>query len=193
MKSKLGMIAAAALGALLATGCGSKESVQGVYEEERAERQVESGEMLAGDVYTAAVALNQREIDAVRATQGRLDDPALAAFAQKVERDHTEGLRKLEAAAQEIEGLTAYEGKVTRDVKEESYRDAEMLDDVRGDRLDGEFLKVMIDGHQDALNIIDTKLLPSAQGELLQVISELRQQVAMHLEEARQLEAAASK
>lgn len=183
-------IAILGLGCALLAGCGTGDRVRDIYEERRADSQVESGELAPGEVYSATKALNEREIQAIGVAKGRLDDPGVVAFADKVEQDHRAILEKLEGIGSESEmgeGVTPHEGRLTREIKDEGDDAADDLGDVRGDDLDEKFIDTMVDDHERALDIIDRQLLPSASGELLQVISEMRQHVIMHLNEAKEI------
>jgi predicted outer membrane protein len=186
-------IAILGLGCALLAGCGSGDRVRDVYRERQAEQQVEAGELAPGEVFTAAKALNQAELDVIGPVKARLEDPELKTFADMVERDHRDALVELERVGDEMEGLTPFEGELTREIQKDAYETAESLDDARGDDVDEQFLKAMIDTHRNALSIIDRRLLPSATGELLEVISGMRQHVTHHLSEANRLRDARSK
>jgi putative membrane protein len=184
-------VAVAGLGCVV--GCGTGDRVRDVYNQERAERRVEAGKLEAGEVYSAAKAIHQGELDMIAAVQGRIDDSTLRAYAERVAADHRAGLEKLEAASKKVEGFAPVERDLTNDLKDEARHDAEELADIRGDALDEEFAEKMVESHERALNLIDSQLLPSATGELVQCISELRTHVTQHLQEAKQLEESISK
>jgi predicted outer membrane protein len=179
-------VAVLGLGFAMLAGCGTGDRVRDVYNEHRTDTLVDSGELTEGEVYNAARALNDRELEAIGAVQGRIDDPAIQEYAALVEKQHREALTKLDTLGKEIEG-TEVERDLTREIRDESRADAKELSDVRGDDLDGEFLEKMVDSHQRALAIIDNHLLPSAKGELVQFVSEMRTHVTQHLRQAEDL------
>ncbi|BDU16883.1 DUF4142 domain-containing protein [Lysobacter auxotrophicus] len=133
-------------------------------------------------------AVDEHEIAAVEQTQGRKFSPPVREYAQMLHREHSENLaaaRALSSAGHLIQPETTTEvhalvgkGKAT----------LEALAGTPHAQYERAWLQAMVDGHAEALSMLDSRLIPAAQDEPLRnFLNNTRDHMAMHLERGRAL------
>jgi predicted outer membrane protein len=131
---------------------------------------------------------NQAQIQLGQAAALRAQDPDVKAFAQRLADDGYQANQALLQAIGQY-NVPVEDSKVRRDIAE--YGEDELKDFWRqeaGPDLDEVFLEVEIDNQQAALNFLDRTLIPYAQTtEMRDALTQEREMVAQHLDEARSL------
>jgi predicted outer membrane protein len=134
-----------------------------------------------GEVLGMARALNQGEIDHATSAQGRLTDPGMQSFCDRLIQDHRAALVKIDEAAR-TSGITPIESDRAREFARDVQEEIKDLHDDEGKEFDEEFLGDQKELHERALKMIDDDLLPAATTPAIsQLLDEMRGTIASHL------------
>lgn len=127
--------------------------------------------------------IDEQEIEAAEQTLARRDlDPALIEFADTLLADHSESLAA--AQALQIDPVTTAE---VADLEERRGARLDALGDLEGEEYADAFLQAMVDGHQEALAMLE-RLLPEAVDEDVRgFLANSRNHIAHHLQRGREL------
>ena len=130
-------------------------------------------------------AINEHEIAAAEQARSKGVDGEVLAYADLMHSEHSKNLtqtRALDPAAEENSP------RVTQQ-KEKGKAELDALATHEGDAYEKAYIDAMVKGHQEALNMLDTQLIPAAQGDAVrQHLTTTRQHVATHLEKAKALQ-----
>jgi len=127
-------------------------------------------------------AVNEHEIAAARQAKEKKVGGAVLEFANLMEKEHSANQSQTLALG------TPSDSAEVKAMKDQGRAELDALGAKSGDDYRKAYVAAMIKGHQDALNLIDTKLLPAATGDAVKAhLRETREHVAMHLEQARKL------
>lgn len=128
-------------------------------------------------------AINQHEILAARQAQQKGVEGEVLAYAERMDREHSENQRKLEALGR-VEQADA-----VRKQEEKGRETRERLDGLSADEYADAYVEAMVKDHSEALSMLDDKLIPSASDPAARAhLEETRKHVAAHLEAARALQ-----
>ena len=135
-----------------------------------------------GEVLGLLSAINTHQIAAAdQALAHDLSGP-VSDFASMMKREHSEN----DARTRALGALAETEAVRAQNVKGSS--DLEMLGTHTED-YEKAYVDAMVDGHTEALKLIDSKLLPAASGDAVKAhLSRTRAGVAQHLDDARRLQ-----
>lgn len=135
-----------------------------------------------GEVLGLLSALNTHQVAAAdQALAHDLSGP-VSDFASMMKREHSEN----DARTRALGALAETEAVRAQNVKGSS--DLEMLATHTED-YEKAYVDAMVDGHTEALKLIDGKLLPAASGDAVKThLSTTRNAVAQHLDDARRLQ-----
>lgn len=128
-------------------------------------------------------AIDEQEIEAAEQALARPDlDPSLVELAETLLADHSESLAA--AQALQVEPVTTAE---VADLEERRGARLDALDDLEGEEYAEAFLQAMVDGHQEALAMLE-RLLPEAVDEDVRgFLANSRNHIAHHLQRGREL------
>jgi len=134
------------------------------------------------------MAIDRNEINAAEAAQGKELSQPVMDYATMLEQEHTANLNKAQNLSQTL-NVTTNETTEVQNLQQKGEDMLAKLNPLNGNEFEREYISSMIQGHQDALNMIDNQLLPSADNDQVRsFLNETRQAVAMHLERAQQLQ-----
>lgn len=144
--------------------------------------------MTDGAVLGTLSVINTSEVILATQVFDVTDDPQLDKFAQTLKRDHGGLLAQTMQLGKQLE-VTPALGPQAQAVQENAQTGLAELMQLEGKRFDEKFLELTVSQHQQLLQLIDRKLLPAAEStEVTKVLQQARQQMASHLERARQLQ-----
>lgn len=127
-------------------------------------------------------AINEHEIAAARQALDKGVRGDVEAYARLMIDAHTRNRDKT-LALQPDEGSSPARAR-----KEQGERSLQALDAHEGDAYARAYLQAMVDGHAEALAMLDERLIPAATSPEVEAhLRESREHVAMHLEQARRL------
>lgn len=130
-------------------------------------------------------AINQHEIDAARQAKAKKVSAPVLAYAAKMEKEHGENLAKTKTL-----GTLSNDAQVQAQ-KAEGKKHLADLEKKSGKDYEAAYVDAMVKGHSDVLAKIDGTLLPMATSAAVKKhLTETRGHVAMHLDEAKALQAA---
>lgn len=132
-------------------------------------------------------ALDEHEIAAVEQAHGRLG-PAAREYARMLHREHSENLAAARALSS---GGHLIAPEMTTEVHGFVGKGKAILEELAASPRAGyerAWLQAMVDGHAEALAVLDTRLIPAAKDEPLRnFLNNTRDHMAMHLERGRAL------
>jgi putative membrane protein len=123
------------------------------------------------DALTKAIEINVAEIEAGKMASGKAENARVKEFAEMMVKDHTDALTKLRA----VNGAPS-------DVKPNAkhQQTADRLSKLSGAAFDREYIRVMVNGHQEALKFFEQQS-NQAQSDLSGIAKELVPAVRHHL------------
>lgn len=96
-----------------------------------------------------AAITNMAEVQLGKLAQERATDPQVKQFAEMMVRDHTKANDELKQAASQMNVQLPTE-------LDEKHRDlADRLSKLQGQEFDREYMNAMVDGHEDAINLVE--------------------------------------
>lgn len=129
-------------------------------------------------------ALNEHEIQAAKQAQSKQVSEPVLQYARMMDKDHGDNLAKTTAL-----GTLASTPEVQA-MQEKGKSDLAELGKKSGKEYETAYVEAMVKGHTDALALIDGRLQSLASvGPVKDHLIDTRARVAMHLEEARKLQA----
>jgi predicted outer membrane protein len=133
-------------------------------------------------------AVNEHEIAAAKqAKEKKVSEPVME-FAQMMETQHSENQEKTESL-----GTPASTPEVQAMV-DKGQKELDELGKKSGKEYETAYVEAMVKGHTEALSLIDTRLMTLASSEPVKThLTETRDAVAKHLEEAKELQAEVAK
>lgn len=176
-RARAGVIAGVAAAALALVGCPEEK------------RRTAGGgqELTPGQVLGIARAINMGEVDQATAVQGRVTDPNVSAFVERMIQDHRASLQQLEQVTVQM-GLVPEESDLSRELTQDVQDTTGELAQKQGPELAKDYIDGQVDTHQKALSTIDDELMPATTDPALQqYLTDLRGVVASHLELAKQM------
>lgn len=128
-------------------------------------------------------AVNEHEIAAAKQAKGKGVKGDVLAFANTMEKDHGTNLAQTRALGNPTD---------TPDIqamKAQGKTDLQSLDELSGDAYARSYIKAMVEGHQKALDLIDSKMLPAASTDAVKNhLTTTRSAVEAHLTQAKQIQ-----
>lgn len=132
-------------------------------------------------------AVDQHEIDAARQARSKGVDGAELEYAELMEAAHS---ADLDATRALMVGADAGDSGDVASQKAKGEAELERLAGLEGDAYEDAYIDAMVAGHQDALSLLDNRLIPAARDDAVRAhFNTARGHVAEHLEKARALQA----
>ena len=130
------------------------------------------------------VALNQGEIDQAAVAEKKAKSAKVKALAHHMSSDHTTWLKQGNDLAKK-DKITPADSPIASQLKSDSAAVVSNLQGLSGADFDKAYVDAQVKGHQDALDLIDKKLLTSVQAvDLKDMIAAVRPKIADHLKHA---------
>jgi len=131
--------------------------------------------------------VNTAEVAQAKLAQRRAKAPAVKQFAEMMIKHHEQARREQTKIAQRLK-LTPAGSKSADKLKSDADTQLEELEDSEAASFDAAYIASQIDGHQQALDLLDTQLIPSAKTpEVVNALNTARVLVEQHLRDARNL------
>jgi predicted outer membrane protein len=128
--------------------------------------------------------LDENEIAAARQAQGKKVGGAVLDYAKMMERDHGMNLDKTRTLGPSMDDpdMAAMKAKGERELQ--------TLDAESGAAYEKAYITAMVNGHQEALDAIDGKMMPAAtRDDVKQHLADTRKAVETHLAKAKEIAA----
>lgn len=144
-------------------------------------------ESIDPEIFAILFAAHQREVDEARIAQENASDPGVRKLADMIVLDHRQALEREVALAQSLD-MTSWDTSISNRLRHDAKRKVERINKLHGLNFDGQYLDIAIKQHAEVLRIIDEKLMPNVGSrELKQSLETDRENVVLHLNEAREL------
>lgn len=144
----------------------------------------QSPTMSSPDMAAVLFAANQGEIDQATMAYGKLMDSGVKNFAQMMIDDHTKGLTNTTniMAANKIVAHDA--AKEAIEIRNKSKQLVTNFQTAQG-FIDRNYMVTQIEEHQQLLDLLDQKMIPSSRGDVLTLMQTTRFTVQAHLDRAK--------
>lgn len=148
----------------------------------------------AGDAEAIAAvsAVNDHEIKAAKLAMDKGVDGDIAKYAKMMDEEHSTNQRQAEQLTVTA-GIKPAETDEVKAMKTKTAAEREKLAAMSGDAFEAAYVDAMVKDHAEVLAKLDDKLIPNATNPAVKEhLTMTRKHVAMHLEEARRLDAQAA-
>lgn len=131
--------------------------------------------------------VNNGEVAQAKLAQRKSKNTAVKAFADKMVKHHEQALREQAKLVKKL-NVTLADSSTAASLKTEGDKTLKSLEESDAAGFDALYVKSQIEGHQKALDLLDTQLIPSAKTpEVVDALRKGRAVVEHHLAEARAL------
>jgi putative membrane protein len=135
---------------------------------------------------------NQGEIAQAKLAKGKAQDARVKKLAAMMIKDHTAADHKAMALAKKLNGPTP--SATSTSLESDAQNNTTTLESESGADFDKGYVDTQVKEHQAVLDLIDQQLLPNAKDANVKTfVTGVRAKVAMHLQHARELQAAMAK
>lgn len=132
---------------------------------------------------------NSAEIETSKLAQTKAKDAKVKKFAAMMVKDHGAAQKKQATLVKQAK-ITPAESPLSTGLKSEADSGMQSLKDAKGADFDRAYVALQVKLHQDTLDALDKRLLPSAQNpELKTLLTEMRATVEAHLAQVKELQA----
>lgn len=140
-----------------------------------------------GQIASITTAANTAEIAQANAALPKLTHAEAMQFAKMMLEQHG-AAQDRQAAMLQAKGITPMSHPLATELSRDSDEILEELSAADRDEIDELYMEKQVEVHEDVLEALDNKLIPSATDpELLQELQTTRSDVAMHLQRAREI------
>lgn len=144
--------------------------------------------MTDGKILQVAHVANAGEIDQARLAASRAQDPAVRNYAQMMIRMHAAAERQ-DADVARRHSLKMVSNRASENLMKDGRSTMDMLQSKSGAEFDHAYIDAQIKNHETVLNLIDTRLEPSAHDkDVRNLVSGMRPVVQSHLDQARDIQ-----
>jgi putative membrane protein len=134
--------------------------------------------------------INQNEIAAAEAASQKDVKQDVLNYASMMKSEHQNNMDQTNKVGQQVGVRPADDTAMIQKQKAKGEQELSKLSQLSGDRFAKAYMADMVKDHTEALNVIDHKLMKSAQTEEVRKhLSETRDHVAAHLEQAKSIQA----
>jgi putative membrane protein len=145
------------------------------------------GGMTDAEIAGIMTVANQGEVEQGNAALSRTSDAEVRAYAQQMVTEHGAALSEAQTVFTQA-GITPVENDTAASMRAQSQQIVTQLNSMSGANADRYYMESQVMVHSALLSTIDSLLLPSAQSAALRnMLQTQRAQVAMHLQEARDM------
>ena len=153
-----------------------------------AEVAADTSKLNDAQIAAIAVAANEVDINAAKVAESKASNPEAKAFAHRMIADHTDVIKQATALVTKLK-VTPEENIVSRSVRSDGQKNLDRIKKLNGKPFDKAYIYEEIVFHKQVLDLIDQRLLPSAQNEELKaLLVKVRAAVASHLEHAQKIQ-----
>ncbi|HEX7193018.1 MAG TPA: DUF4142 domain-containing protein [Thermoanaerobaculia bacterium] len=141
-------------------------------------------DMSSADMAAVLFAANRGEMDQATVAYPKLVDASVRNFAQMMIDDHAKALTNTSKLMAANKIVAHEEAKDAVAIREKSKELIKNFQTAQGN-LDRNYLVSQIEEHQQLIDLLDQKLIPSSRGDVLTLMQETRFTVQSHLERAK--------
>lgn len=148
----------------------------------------EKAEATTGDaeIMAQVIAIDENEVDLARTAQQKNVASPIARYARMIEQDHSRNMEMVRSLAGKL-GLTLTTTTAVDQLHAKGQEAVSRLAPLTGEGFGRAFMAEMVNGHREALQVLDDALKTAQSEELKRHLAEVREKVAMHLREGEKL------
>jgi putative membrane protein len=148
----------------------------------------ESSEKLDdAQVVTVLRAVNVSEVDQARTVSGKVQDPSVKKFAEMMIAQHGQAVKDIDELSSKL-GYKHEDSQLATELGVRATRMDQDLSQAEESRVDRLYIMDQIDAHRQALDTIDSRLVPAARhDDVKNLLQKMRPVVADHLQMAQQI------
>ncbi|HET8947720.1 MAG TPA: DUF4142 domain-containing protein [Candidatus Polarisedimenticolia bacterium] len=139
------------------------------------------------DILAQLRTIDETEVRAAAAAQQKNVTGPVLRFAKMMEQDHGRDIEDIERLSQSL-GLTLSDSTTVDQLRAHGEETMTRLAPLTGDDFGRAYITAMVNGHREALQMLDDSLKTVASVEVRQHLSAVRDKVAQHLKEAERLQ-----
>ncbi|HEY4642581.1 MAG TPA: DUF4142 domain-containing protein [Thermoanaerobaculia bacterium] len=142
--------------------------------------------MSAPDIAGILATANAGEVQQAQAALPHLSSQAARDFANMMINDHTAALNEANATFSSNHTVPRTESGQVGMLRDQTKQLVSTFNNS-GNNVDATYMQSQVNIHQNLLTMMDTQLIPSAHGDLANLLLKQREAVSMHLDRARQV------
>jgi putative membrane protein len=143
-----------------------------------------------GDLLAQLIAIDENEVRAAKAAEDKRVDTPILNFAKMLHEDHMKDLDATQNLASRL-GIDLKHSAAADQLHDKGAQLMSKLDGLKGDAFAHAYVTEMINGHKEALQMLDDAIKTAQRDEVRQHLTAVRQTVAMHLRSAEALQSPA--
>jgi predicted outer membrane protein len=153
-------------------------------------KQPEKAEATTGDaeILAQVMALDENEVDLARAAGQKNVTGPVQRYAKMIEEDHGRDMQQVRSLASTL-GLTLTTTTTVDQLHAKGQEAMSRLAPLTGEQFSRTFMTEMVNGHREALQMLDDFLKTAQNDELKKHLTEARAKIAMHLREGEKIQA----
>jgi putative membrane protein len=145
--------------------------------------------MTDADILAVMTAIDSNEIKAANAAQKEKLGSKAKGYAKMLKKQHAANADKTGKLSKKTGITPSTANQTASDLRAKGESELTTLASLDGKEFEKAYIDAMVNGHTEALQVIDTQLLPSAKNEDVRTqIKAMRGHVAHHLEEGKRLQ-----
>ncbi len=132
--------------------------------------------------------VDKGEIAAAQEAKGKKVSPSVEVYAKYLIQQHQRNLEELTELAKQL-GLRPKESAISNSLATNGKHGLKALGKLQGRAFDKAYIDAMVKGHQEGLELIDTKVLPQTKNPQLKAfVEQFRDIVSEHLEKGLEIQ-----
>ena len=140
----------------------------------------------------AVAAIDKNEINAAKAAQKMKIGPEAMAYAKMLEEQHKMNEDKTKDLSKTL-GIKQAKSPTSEQLTKNGKSELKMLKEKKGSDFEKAYIDAMVNGHTEALQLIDSQLMASAKDPAVKTfLTDVRGHVASHLEQGKRLQGASA-
>lgn len=152
------------------------------------QKQEVKGSAAEGEVLGTIIAIDMNEVVAAMVASKKQVNSQVAQYAKMLHEQHGMNVERTMKLGQKID-VTPLATKSVDDLRAKAAGELAKIVPLEGEQFSTAFIAAMVKSHAEALQMIDSQLVPQAKNqELKQHLTQTRQSVAKHLQMAQQLQ-----
>lgn len=133
-------------------------------------------------------AVNLGEVQQAHLAREKATEPDVRSYADMMMTGHEQVARQ-QAQVLDQQGITPQESDLSRQLRMQSQQQEQQLSQLTGPDFDRAYMQAQVRAHQDALNLLDQKLIPNASDPAYRAyLEQVRGHIQQHLSQAQQIQ-----
>lgn len=143
-----------------------------------------------GDLLAQLIAIDENEVRAAKEAEDKKVDTPILNFAKMLHEDHMKDLEATQNLATRL-GIDLKHSAAADQLHDNGAQMITRLDALKGDAFGKAYVTEMINGHKEALQMLDDAIKSAQNDQVREHLTAVRQTVAMHLRSAEALQSPA--